>query len=80
MTATPHHDRRKWGLTCFTTTQAPFFSLGFHIDLHTPTFDLHIGPTCIQLGRNMWDGTRVKVATQRWNGHTDNCDHPRTAA
>lgn len=70
--------RRRWGITVFWTTGAPFFSLGIHIDLHTPTVDLHVGSGCVQIGRNMWNGKRFVFATQGWSGHTDNCDHQRS--
>ena len=57
-------------------------SLGIHIDLHTPTLDLHLPLFTVQLGRNDWQGRRFVYhddPTPAWNGHTDNCDHPRFA-
>lgn len=84
---------RPWGLIVWRSLRgAPFFSLGIHVDLHTPTIDLHLPGWTVQLGRNtfwtpamampgmrFWLGGRVMVdfGTERWGGHTDNCDHPR---
>jgi hypothetical protein len=84
---------RPWGLILWQNTKGcPFYSLGVHLDLHTPTLDLHLPGWTIQLGRNtFWTptnalpgmafafGGRVMVAwtSDRWNGHSDNCDHPR---
>lgn len=70
---------------------APMFSLGIHVDLHTPTLDLHLAGWTVQAGRNLfWTranampgmrflfGDRVMISpAERWPGHSDNCDHPR---
>jgi hypothetical protein len=70
---------------------APFVSVGIHIDLHTPTVDLHVPFWTVQLGRNLYwrkanampgmrflFGDRLLVSdAERWTGHTDNCDHGR---
>lgn len=55
---------RPWQLTIWQSLRGgPMFSLGIHVDLHTPTIDLHL------------PGWTVQPAS-RWIGHTDNCDHP----
>lgn len=84
---------RPWQLSVWQgNTGAPFFSLGIHVDLHTPTVDIHLPGWTVQVGRNgYWGvvgsmdgvtshlGGRIIVARSLgpWNGHTDNCDHLR---
>ena len=74
--------KRPWGVTVFQNARwAPMLSLGVHVDLHTPTLDLHLPFLTVQIGRNNWDGRRFVVhPAERWNGHTDNCDHSRQGA
>ena len=82
---------RPWQLSVWQDAiRAPFFSLGVHVDLHTPTLDLHLPGWTVQIGRNgywgvdgrtiegisVWLGGRVMFCRgHRWTGHTDNCDH-----
>lgn len=83
--------RRPWQLSIWQSLRgAPMFSLGLHVDFHTPTIDLHLPGWTVQLGRNgYWGmaqqpldrdrtylGGRILVSkAPRWSGHTDNCDH-----
>ena len=86
--------RRPWQLSIWRQVRgAPYYSLGVHLDLHTPTLDLHLPFWTIQIGRNgYWGvaaeplpggrsflGGRVFVDNirERWSGHSDNCDHAR---
>lgn len=82
---------RPWQLIVWRQGLAPMISLGLHLDLHTPTLDLHTPFGVIQLGRNgFWTrtnrlngmrfvfGDRVMIGSPMpWSGHTDNCDHAR---
>lgn len=70
---------RPWGVTVFRNVKGvPMASLGIHVDLHTPTVDLHLPLVTVQIGRNNWDGRRFAYhGGEVWRGHTDNCDHPR---
>lgn len=73
---------RPWDVRVYRQVRgAPVVSLGVHVDLHTPTIDFHLPLFTVQIGRNHWesDGRRVVYfdGPERWNGHTDNCDHPR---
>lgn len=65
---------RRWGVHWFVARRTPCLSLGIHVDWHTPTLDLHIGRSLLQIGRNNWEGERrlVKVVTIS-TGHTDQC-------
>jgi hypothetical protein len=74
---------RPWDIRVYRQVRgAPMFSLGVHIDLHTPTIDVHLPFYTIQVGRNHWeqDGRRFAYLDEpdRWNGHSDNCDRPWT--
>lgn len=65
---------RYWGIGIFHTKKAPWFSLGIHLDWHTPTLDFHIGKSAIQIGRNQWEeGKRITFGTNTSSGHTDQC-------
>jgi hypothetical protein len=75
---------RRWGVVVFRNLiGAPMFSLGIHVDLHTPTLDLHVADYMVQIGRNLYEpdgpGSRLQRHRQhdRWHGHTGNCDHDR---
>lgn len=84
---------RPWGINVFRQNRgAPMVSLGIHLDLHTPTVDIHLPRWLVQIGRNtywtpgnglrgmrFYCGGRVTIIDDgvRWSGHTDNCDHPR---
>ena len=65
---------RRWGIHLLWTHGAPWFSLGIHLDWHTPTLDLFIARGGVQIGRNMWDAEgRIGVGTNQSSGHTDQC-------
>jgi hypothetical protein len=86
---------RPWQLTVWRQVRgAPYVSLGVHVDFHTPTLDFHLPFCTVQLGRNgywrradglpgMWflfeDRVLIHTPTERWGGHSDNCDHEREA-
>lgn len=68
--------QRRWGVHIFRGGGGyPWFSLGIHLDWHTPTLDLHIGRSLVQVGRNNWEGeSRLSVLPPtRGDGHTDQC-------
>jgi len=71
--------KRPWGIVVFQNSRwVPMFSLGIHVDLHTPTVDLHLPLITVQIGRNDWQGRRFVIhPTEPWDGHTMNCDHQR---
>lgn len=73
---------RPWGIVIFRQAiGVPMLSLGIHVELHTPTVDLHLPLITVQIGRNDWQGRRfVYHSGEPWNGHTDNCDHVRDSA
>lgn len=54
------------------------FSLGVHVEFHTPTLDLHLPFYTVQIGRNNYDGRRFAYfdGHERFT-HSDNCDHAR---
>lgn len=65
---------RRWGVHVFQASRAPFLSLGVHVDWHTPTLDLHVGRTQVQIGRNNWQGEgRFSFRRHKSDGHTDQC-------
>lgn len=82
---------RPWGVMYFRqATGAPFLSLGIHVDLHTPRVDVFLPRSGLTIGRIRWwtdsalDGDRLRfgerlymAAAHPWNGHSDDCDHPR---
>lgn len=73
--------QRPWGLTVYRSAiGAPMWSLGVHLDLHTPTLDIHLPWHTVQVGRNNWEGKRFTFRRGApWNGHSDNCEHPHRA-
>jgi hypothetical protein len=72
---------RSWDIRVYRQDRgAPMVSLGVHIDLHTPTLDLHLPFHTVQIGRNHWEGDGRRFVSHQaepWNGHSGNCDHPR---
>jgi hypothetical protein len=71
---------RRYGIHVFHIARAPWFSLGIHIDWHTPTLDLFVGRWTIQTGKNQWDReSRFEFYNEVSSGHTDQCTDRRTA-
>lgn len=70
---------RSWALYIFENARwAPMVSLGIHVDFHTPRAELHLPLITVSVGRIGWAGRFRYFRGERWNGHTDDCDHPRT--
>ena len=84
---------RRWQVIAWQYAKgSPFYSLGIHLDLHTPTLDVHLPFWTLQFGRNLYwtranrlpgmhfpfgDRILIGFSTDRWDGHSDNCDHER---
>lgn len=66
---------RRWGVQAFWCRGAPWFSLGVHLDWHTPTLDVHFARGSAQVGRNNWRRT-FDFVTDTSDGHTMQCVHP----
>lgn len=68
---------RRWGIYVHRQPHgAPWISFGFHLDWHTPTFDLYLLLWVVQVGRNVWqeDGRHFYYSDGGVaSGHTDQC-------
>lgn len=69
---------RRWGVQVFHNLRwAPMFSLGVHVDFHTPRVDFHLPLITVAVGRIVWWSDprlqNIDGPDDRWSGHMDDC-------